>query len=96
MIASRFQSVRASPGSVGGRTTSLLTFSSINVQSLEYWLSAICIIGARRSVSQERLFGVGNNINEVVKVAFNGKIKPPASIHPGLPDATGLIIFFGV
>jgi len=66
------------------------------VQPLEYWLAAICIIGARRSASQERLFGVGNNINEVLRVAFNGKIKPPAPIHPGLPDTTGLIIFFGV
>ena len=44
----------------------------------------------------ERLFGVGNNINEVIKVTFNGKIKSPPSIDPGLPNTPGLIVFFGV
>ena len=36
------------------------------------------------------------NINEVVEVAFNSEIKSPPSIDPGLPDASGLIISFGI
>ena len=36
------------------------------------------------------------NINEVVEVAFNGEIKSPPSVDPGLPDASGLIISFGI
>ena len=39
---------------------------------------------------------MGNHIKEGIEVTFDGKIKPPTSVDSGLPDAAGLIIFFGV
>jgi hypothetical protein len=32
---------------------------------------------------------------EVIRVPLNGEVEPPASIDPGLPDATSLVILLG-
>jgi hypothetical protein len=39
---------------------------------------------------------MGDNIKEGVEIAFDSKIKPPASINSSLPDTPSLIVFFGV
>ena len=38
---------------------------------------------------------MGDEVNQAVKIVFNGEIKPPPSIDPGLPDTAGLIVFLG-
>lgn len=34
---------------------------------------------------------MGKNVVQVVGVALDREVKPPASIYPGLPDASGLL-----
>jgi hypothetical protein len=36
-----------------------------------------------------------HDVNEVVGIAFYGEIETPASVDPGLPDSSSLIIFLG-
>ena len=41
------------------------------------------------------LFRVRKEGEEAVEVAFDGEIKAPPPIDPGLPDATGLVVLLG-
>ncbi len=38
---------------------------------------------------------MGDNTEEVARIALDGEIESPASIHPGLPNSTRLVIFLG-
>src|SRR5712691_8387699 len=41
------------------------------------------------------LFGVRNEVEEVVQVAADYEVKTPAAIHSALPDITRLVVFLG-
>src|SRR5713101_6442470 len=41
------------------------------------------------------LFGVRNEVEEVVQVAADYEVKTPAAIHSALPDITSLVVFLG-
>lgn len=34
-----------------------------------------------------------HDVNEVVDIAFYGEVETPASVNPGLPDSSSLIVF---
>ena len=38
---------------------------------------------------------MGDDVVEVIGVAFDCEIEPPSPIHPGLPDTTGLVELLG-
>ena len=42
-----------------------------------------------------QLFGMRNNVEEVVEIAADHEIEAPVSVHSGLPDVPDLVILLG-